>query len=102
MLHHLQEEKMGRLRRSKVQLRCDPAGVHYGDKLTCVTMCDLAHTKSTILLLQVNQVKPAGSAMERQMGLAVKRVVYTKLWTVERFSHCFSISIEIRGRAHIT
>ena len=100
MLHHLQEEKMGRLRRSKVQLRCDPAGVHYGDKLTCVTMCDLAHTKSTTLLLQVDQVKPAGSAMERQMGLAVERVV--KNQTVERFLHCFSISIEIRGRAHIT
>ena len=35
-------------------------------------------------------MKPAGSAMERQMGLAVKRVV--KNQTVERFSHCFSIS----------
>ena len=75
VLHHVQEEKMGGLRRSKVQLRCDPAGVHYGNKLTCVPMGDLARTKSTTLLLQVNQVKPAGSAMERQMGLAVKRVV---------------------------
>ena len=91
---------MGGLRRSKVQLRCDPAGLNYGDKLTCVPMGDLARIKSTILPLQVIQVKPAGSAMERQMGLAVKRVV--KNQTVERFLNCFSISIEIRGRAHIT
>ena len=75
VLHHLQEEKMGGLQRSKVQLRCDVAGLHCGNKLTCVPMGDLASTKSTTLLLQVNQVKPAGSAMERQMGLAVKRVV---------------------------
>ena len=75
VLHHLQEEKMGGLQRSKVQLRCDVAGLHCGNKLTCVPMGYLARTKSTTLLLQVNQVKPAGSAMERQMGLAVKRVV---------------------------
>ena len=83
-----------------MQLRCDPAGVHYGDKLTGVPMCDVGRTKSTTLLLQVNQVRPAGSAMERQMGLAVERVV--KNQTAERSLHCLSISIEIRGRAHIT
>ena len=50
VLHHLQEEKMGGLRRSNMQLRCDPAEVHYGDKLTCVPMCDVGRTKSTTLL----------------------------------------------------
>ena len=47
-------------------------------------MGDLAHTKSTTLLLQVNQVKPAGSAMERQMGLAAERSAAKE--TVNRWS----------------